>query len=471
MSKKLKIAELFESEDCELTEKVVDLYLGKQEKHMVKLLNDPYKGRKDWKNRGFFPRHRNIIKMIIDKSGLLFNDKAPELSVYPTKEATDPDESQTAILKMILDKANWIEFFTNFDSLVRLVKTAMVLVQFDDETKELILVPLTQHNSYVHQTNGKMDMLIYRVGESEDDKYEYRVYTKDLIEDYIVDEESGEEFKTNSIPNPFGIIPVAVFHDTNTPMFEFWNVIPTELVQINETYNLHIIDSEFAASWAKNKTLFTNVDFAGGPQSLEVAMLPGDVLPHLQPSNSALLGGPSQVVKFTGENPFIEYRGADVDLQPIDDMVNKWVADYAADWSVNVKGNGGGAADSGFKLIVEEMPNLELRKKRARMFEAGFARLFQTIKKVVNIYVPGTFTEDSILFTKFPAPSLPVDKKMEEEVWGRRISEGRASRVDYFVEMYGMTKDEAQAKIEEIDAVAKPIAGPRTVAVTKTVGQ
>ena len=470
---KIKLAELFETKEAELSEKIVDLYLGKQEKYLIKLLNDPYKGRKDWKDQGMIPRHRNLMKMIIDKSGLLFNDKAPDFAVYNNKEDKNVDESQTALLKMLMDQVQFVEFFTNFDSLVRMLKTALVLVQFDVDNKELVLLPLTQHNCYISQKGSKIESLIFKVGESDGYCF-YRTYTSDLIQDFQVDEKTGEEALIKTIPNPFGIIPVAAFHDTNIPMFDFWNEVPTDLVQINELYNLHITDSEYAASWAKRKTLFTNVKISSDiGSSMEVVQFPGDILPHQQVSQSGLIGGPSRVISFEsngGEQPFIEYRGPDVDLQPIDDMVNKWVADYAADWSVNVKMAGSGVADSGFKLIVEEMSNLELRKQRAKMFETGFNRLFQVIKSVINAYLPGSFSDDAVLFTTFHKPSLPVDEKLNEEIWSRKIAEGRATRAMYFMEVYGYTKEEAANIVAEIDAEQKVVTAPRTLQITKQIG-
>lgn len=471
---KLKLAELFETKEAELSEKIVDLYLGKQEKHLIKTLNSS-PDRQNWREQGIKPRHRNIMKMIVDKSGLLFNDKAPDLAVYNTKEDEQPDVSQSALLKMLLDQVQFMEFFSNFDVLVRLLKTAMVLVQFDSESKQLVFLPLTQHNSYVKTKGNRIESLIYEVGEIGEELYEYRVFTKELIQDYQVNEKTGEEILIQTLPNPFGIIPVAVFHDTNIPMFDFWNVIPTELAQINEIYNLHITDSEFAAAWSKQKTLFTNVQFdAGGTQSLEIDETHGGALPRLIPKQGGLQGGPSRVINFSssaGEQAVIEYKGPDVDLSNIDKMIQTWVADFAADWCVNVKLAGQGTnTDSGFKLVVEEMSNLELRKQRARMFEAGFARLFEVIRQVVNVYMPGSFNETSVLFTQFHKPALPIDEKLNEEIWSRKISEGRSSRVMYFMEMYGYSKEEAQAIILEIDSEVKVSAGPRALQVTKTVG-
>lgn len=468
----LNIAELFENKNAELSEAMLDMYQGKQQEHLEKILSDPNKGRKDWQSRGIIPRHRNIMKMIVDKSGLLFSDKAPELAVYNNKSDSEKDEGQTATLKEMLDEVDWVEFFTNFDSVTRMLKTALVLVQYDAVEQKLVLDILTQHNCYVVVKGTKIDTLIYKVGETNEIE-EFRVFTQNTIQDINVNEETGEETIVQVIPNPFGIIPVTAFHDTNIPMFDFWNVIPTDLLQINDLYNLHLTDSEYAASWSKLKTLFTNCKIVTAEDMQMESVVPyGSVLPRMAPSQGALIGGPSKVIQIDTmgvDSPFIEYKGPEVNLEPIDLMVNKWVSDYAADWCVNVKMAGSGIADSGFKLIVEEMDNLELRRKRARMFEAGFSRLFQVIKAVVNVYKP-TFSETSVLFAKFAAPNLPFDVKQAEEVWSRKIAEGRASRLDYFIENYGMTKAEAQAKIDEIDSVRAAVMTAKSIQVTKTVG-
>ena len=184
-------------------------------------------------------------------------------------------------------------------------------------------------------------------------------------------------------------------------------------------YNLHITDSEYAASWSKLKTLFTNARIEADLGMTEEVQVYGSVLPRTMPAQGGLIGGPSRVIQIdtTGvDSAFVEYKGPEVNLEPIDNMFNKWVADYAADWAVNVKDANGGTADSGFKLIVEEMPNLELRKKRARMFEAGFKRLFKVVKTILNANKPGTFSEDAELFAQFSAPALPVDLMEQENI-------------------------------------------------------
>jgi hypothetical protein len=447
------ISDLIDAEEAELTDKILDYYDGDQEEHLIKLLNCPNKGRKEWQSKGIIPRTRNIMKMIVDKSGLLFNDKAPALDVYSNGAV---DEVQSAKLQAELEKVDWVEFFTNFDSVVRMLKTACVLVQYDSEYGQLTFDILTQQNCGVVLNSAKhIDTLVYRtLGEDADEVQEFRVFTRDLIQDIRVDE-NGVESILQVVPNPFGIIPIAVFHDTNTPRTDFWNEIPTDLIQVNEMFNLYLTDSEYSASWNMAKTIVTNAEIESSTQVFAPQEVYGQALPRLGPVSPALTGGPGRVITLNTQGidtPFFKWDGPEVNFEPIDNMFNKRVADFAADWAVNVKDANGGVADSGFKLIVEEMPNLELRKKRQRMFEAGFKRLFRVIKAVLNTYHPGSFTDDSELFAQFSQPSLPVDQTIDEQLWSRRIAEGRASRVDYFMEKFGMSRTEAIAKIAEIDA-------------------
>jgi hypothetical protein len=97
------------------------------------------------------------------------------------------------------------------------------------------------------------------------------------------------------------------------------------------------------------------------------------------------------------------------------------------------------------------MDNLELRKKRQRMFEQGFKRMYQMMALVMNTVHPGTFSENSEMFVTFTDPVLPVNQKDTEEVWDMRITSKRATRIDYFMQMYGMTRMQAEEKVLEID--------------------
>jgi hypothetical protein len=470
------LIELLDTNDAKRSKILLDYFDGKQSDHFTRLLDTPNSGRKDWRKNGLIPRTRNLTKMIVEKSGLLFNDKAPLLNIYDDKTSTDVDEVQSKVFLELLEQVEWIQFFTNFDSVVRLLKTALVLVQYDEIDRKLVLDVLTQENcAVILDERRRINTLIYKTGVDDDGNTLMRVYTVELVKDLKVDK-YGVEAILNQYPNIYNAIPVSVFHDTNTPRSTFWNYTPEDLQQLNEMYNFHITDSEYSASWAKLQTLFTNSPISADSASvnLETVQEYASLLPRQASTGAANVKiGPASVVYLDTSGvdaPFADFKGPSVDLQPLDEMFNKWVSDFAGDWSVNVNFAGHGNADSGFKLIVEEMPNLELRKKRGKMMSKGFNHLFQIVKQVLKPHGLDFFSDSSIAAVEFYPPNLPVDEKQQEEVWSLRISEGRASRLDYFISQ-GMTKPEAEEKIAEIDAQrgTNSLGSPRTINVTKNL--
>jgi hypothetical protein len=477
MASGTKFVSLFDQDAKNLAQKVLDYYDGNQSAYLEEILK---KIRRNAMESGMSARHRNIVKMIADKSGMLFNGKPPVLQVESdnSRDVDVADDAETATCLEYFESADWIEFFTNFDIVVRLLKTALVMVYWVADTQTLKFTILDQHNSAVKfdQQTNEIDTLIYGTGQTIDDNgnvlENYRIWTETLIQDIIVDHQ-GEERIISVEDNPYGMIPVAVFHDTNLPRENFWNVIPKDLIEINEIYNIHLSDSEYAAAWNKHQTAITNATIKAddsSPDFVEKQLYLNPLTRRVQAGGPAAIGGPGRIIELEtvgGVAPYFEYKGPNSNLLPMDDMVKNWVIDFAQDWSVNASMAGNGSADSGFKLVVMEMPNLELRKKRQKMFESGFERLYEVVRDVVNTWQPGTFTENSELEVSFGQPELPIDEKLNEEVWSRKILEGRASRVDYFMEVKGMTKTEAEDKVSEIMAYnSTQMPPPRTINMT-----
>ena len=161
-----------------------------------------------------------------------------------------------------MDSIDWIEFFTNFDNQVRLLKTGLVLVQWDPESNLPILDALHRGNAAIAIDPTSRQFTDLLVLTSDDDNDEYRHFTVDTITDYEWEPDAKELVIKGQFPNSYGIVPVCAFHDTNTPRYGIWNIAPTDLVGMNEMYNLHIMDSEYSASWSKVKTLFTNAEIS-----------------------------------------------------------------------------------------------------------------------------------------------------------------------------------------------------------------
>lgn len=454
------------SEEAKFARKALCYYDGNQIEEIEKFLAKSDGFRKHWREKGMIPRTRNITKAIVDKSGLLFNGPAPKLEVYQKGQI---NQAATDSLIQLLEGANWIETFINFDNQVRLLKTGLILVQYDADNNKLIFDALHQGNSIVTidpNTREITELLVaLSTDEDGDDISSYRHFTIDKITDYYINPELKALQIIGEFENLYGCVPVAPFHDTSTPRYGIWNIIPTDLVGLNEMYNLHLMDSEYSAAWSKVKTLFTNAEIGDDSMGTVTWVDPASGIPRQVPAQPSAVGGPGRVVQIdAGPNSvYLEYKGPDVTLTPIEDMFSQWVKDFAADWSVRLTASGNASATSGFQLIVEEMPNLELRKQRQKMFAAGFARFYQVIAKVVA-GIPGiNIPMDAQLYTTFQSPALPIDDKAQEEIWSRKISEGRASRVDYFMEVQNLTREEAISKVAEIDAfnIVQPSAPTR----------
>lgn len=464
-----KFLNLFDPKERELAAKILDYYDGNQHEYVERVLK---KIRKSSMQEGMMARHRNILRTIVDKSAMLFNGKPPKLFVTLDNEdlsdATEvevEDSKLSNVANKFFESANWIEFFTNFDSLLRMLKTAIVLVYWVPTKETIKLIALSRHNCAVHfdQDTDEFETLIYSTGQIKDDGDNildtYRIFTSQVIQDIVVDK-NGEERILSITENPYGFIPAVVFHDTNIPREGFWNKIPSDLLSLNEMYNIAISDSEFSASWNKVRTVVTNAKIRAddtNPDFVEQQMYLNPLIRRVPSGGPASIGGPGRILELDtsslgGGQVFFEYKGPDADLEPLDNIIKNWVIDYAADWSVNVSTAGNGSADSGFKLVVQELPNLELRKKRQKMQEIGIERLFNVMKNVVNTWKPNTFPSNAELEVAFSLPELPVDEKQSEETWSLKIKDGRASIIDYLMEVKGMTREEAEQKLSEIQA-------------------
>ena len=447
-----KITDLYDVQQRNLARKSLDYFDGKSKSYTHQYLTQH---RKNAITKGMVARTRNLVKPIIEKSGMLFSGRPPVLNVYNVG-SQDINEAATLACQELFTKANYIEYYNNFDSTVRLLKTCMTLVQYDSETKEIFFTLLTPANSAVHIVNREIETLIYYTGK--DDEFDtYRVWTKDIVQDIRVTTGGGEHVFTVS-ENPYGVIPVAVGYDTNLPRDGFWNPIPEDLNEIQEIYNLHITNAEYAIYHAELQTLFTNAQIQGSGYT--VSSYEAEYGSKLGPrmvtgiNGQGFVGGPGEAVAVEtqgGESVFLDYKGPTPDIKPFDDVIKGWYRDFAKDWNVTVEEDaaGNGGAQSGFSLVVKEIPNVQLRQKRQRMFEAHFKRLYE-ILLIINEKFDLGLTAGTELFAQFAAPELPVDEKSTEEVWSIKINEGRASKVDYYMVQHGQTRGEAEATVQRI---------------------
>jgi len=453
------LCKLFETKPSQEAQKALDYLDGLQLQYVVDMLNEPSQGRAFWKEKGMRARYRNLTKRVVEKSSQLFTDEPPAFEVW--QDSDTPDENQTAAIVEIYSAADVQSFCVNLDLVTRLLKTSLVLQQFSDETDTLVFDLLHRGNAYVefHPVSRQPTKIVVKLDSDESDEWEYfRIWTADTIEDWREKkgayEMTAEMYETQD--NPYGVIPVTPFYDSTMPRTGFWCRPGMDLIHFNEAYNMHMVDMDFAASWSVNQTLYTNVNFADdeipGVQVEEVYKQPLPRMTNSAPSQTVMgLGKVVQIDTSGVEQVYLEFKGPTIDFTGPTQMFNSWMHDYAADWSVRVKMTDGANARSGFQLVVEEIDNLELRRQRSRMMERSLKHMMYMSMHIWNIGHGQTFSDSALAFVSIPDANLPIDSKAEEETWSMKISEGRASRIDYFMKTEGMTQDEAEAKVEEID--------------------
>lgn len=507
----------FFSENACKIQKLVDFYEGDQLNHVVQMLNGGANGwgrRKEWGNRGIIPRVRNITKSIIEKSGLLFN-KPPSLGIV-----TDPDLPPAIddVLMEMMENADWVENFQNLDIYTRLTGSTVLLQQLtvpDDLTTtngqyrfnytrgDQLMFSILHHGNALVRMNAactKIIELAYIMndialgtqisGQARSKNWTYCVWTPLEILEIAVDEDqktasSGEgevELVISREPNPYGIVPASFFYDTRKPRVGYWARPAEDIISLQEMVNLALTDTEFAIAWQKQKTLMITGDFEADENNqgdlvvptVKQGYTPGGAvyndIPFYQTRKQTALGGLGSIVKLgmdgSGVAGKAEFIGPDTDLASLDAIITGFVEAVANDWSVNLNYGGGGKANSGFQLIVEEIDNMQLREARAQMCQASLRRFYE----VTKVIYPGQLT-DGYLQAHFAPPSLPVNVEEQEAIWSVRISSNRASVKDYFMEEKQMSEDEAMVKMADILAMNKlmdvgPAAPPSVVAET-----
>lgn len=479
MTKTITFAD-FNSKAAQATQKLLDYYEDKQSGYVEKLLDAK---RDDWRSRGFNVQSRNIIKSIVDKSGLLFN-APPALAIFgkgETKGASDPT------FEDVMDHADWLEKFQNVDVYTRLLKSVVLLQQkyvpeerltvggtykFNARNGDaLMLTLLTQANSVVRTdiTGNRITELAFLCDQDTNfnEPWSYRYINADVIEDWRVDGE--EEHLIKSVPNPDALVPASVFYDVKTPRAGFWVNLPEDVVSFQENLNLYLCDMQFAVAQQINKPLFIDTDIESTSDS-GAPLIPyappghtnaGDEQWSQLPSmGTKSIGGLGSVVKLTpgmtGNTPMVKFEGPDTRLKELHDILSAQVRDIASDWDVSIKAEGGAKANSGFQVIVEEMDNLALREKRAQSFQAGLRRFYNITQRLYPELTEG------VLKAEFAPPSLPVNKLDNEQVWQIRSTSIAFSPVDRLMDE-GYTEEDAFEKVRKnitiFQALGLPIPG------------
>ena len=393
--------------------KALDYLDGDQIKWLEALLDSDSGGVKDWRDRGVFPWYTNLTQKIITRSAMSYNDPPVRTIV----KGEDEDESASEIYREILNGGDYNNVMDSADSVARLLKNVIILAQAVEvigEDEKILFSVLHRGNcdvDYDHK-NGVIRSLLYQsAGTSANGNKLYHYWDAEAVKDI----EAGDNgFKViGDESHGYGIIPAAVLWDNSKPRAGFWPKASwEELIKLNEGVNLYHTEVKFNQRFQTFPALFTN------------AKLPVDAI--IGPDTAV------EIVGNPGETIYLEYKFAtavSVSLKAFGDWIANHIECVADNWGVNLSTGGSGSADSGFKLVVEEIWNLETRQgriKAAISFEKSMFKVVKAISDARNFKLPS----DGEIKIDFPEPSLPVNVLEEWTIKKEKVALGYSPMED-----------------------------------------
>jgi hypothetical protein len=326
---------------------------------------------------------------------------------------------------------------------VRLLKAAMVLVMWSDEGKRFIYSVLHRANSDVayNRITGEVESLLYQTEHPIDGKKSQFVYIdKEKIQLLESDGASLAPMAPEEA-NIYGFVPVAHIYDEGMPRAGFWpKEAWQELITLNEAINLFNTQVFLGAKWQALGTAVTNVKLADGTV--------------VAPDSPIILEDPSGA----DDKVFFEFKSPQVNVAEFVEVITGMAARVADGWGVNLKATntgGQGVADSGFKLVVEEIWNLESRKTR-RVYAGGFEQRLYAVHARVGLKHGVSLPLDAMMALNWQDAALPVNEKEKWEINQGKMASKVLSRKQYIMkEDPELTDEEAQKILDDIDADAQ----------------
>lgn len=364
---------------------------------------------KDWQKRKFVPLYENPTKILIERSAKTYKE-SPKRAVTVNGEVS---EGQTEAYNDLLRGTNLNFISQDLDARARLFRASLLLPQFDTESEKLTLTVLSRNNSDVSfdRNTGEMDGLIYTAGiRGINGGQLYHLWTPTEIRDF----EDGD-LVGSAMPNPYGIIPAAILNDTRPPLGELWKYKSWEqLLQLSDGVNLFNTEALFNARYAMVGSPVTNMEIPEGT-------VMGIDAPKSFKSDGAA-------------DPFFEFTSPTANVTEFMAWFKPFREAIADEWGVNLNIAGSGTADSGFKLIVEEFENIELRQTRivaAKQFEED---LYQVFAAMSVVHDWGLDSEGRGV-ADFKEPALPVNKTEEWTIAKEQLALGVLSLEEYWLKI------------------------------------
>lgn len=425
-------------DDTVSAQRAVDFYEGDQTRLMREILNNKGRGITHWHERGVMTIWVNYVLDIIRQSSHTY-DSQPKREVFTGE---DVNESITDLYNNLLIDAGFEFASQGLDELSRLLKSTLLFIQWVPDKNKYNFVLLGRHNSHVEwdSLTGTVKSLMYATCDAGlSGGQMFRHITPDTvteIEFFAGDGVTSDRVKSIDETNPYGIIPVAPLFDVRIPSTGFYGRPAWEdLVSFNAAKNMFHIEAKFGSRFGLLGMPVTNAKIADG-----TVMSPDAII---------------QVVQTDPDIPiFFEFRAPQVQIDEFLPWLDGLTRDIGRSWGVTFEADGAGSADSGFKLIVKELPNTELRQTRRKAALQFEQELFNTLRIMHSVDSPSAeqIPNEAKLKVEFTAPLNVVNEKEVHDIAKEDLALGTLSKVEYIMKRDKVSREDAEAKLVIIDA-------------------
>ena len=426
--------------------KAVDYMDGDIRPHLETLLSTSGYGIKNWDERGVIPIWVNLVGRIIEKSALNYQEQ-PTRKILNSDGSDNPDATEA--YEGILKAGQFHTTAIDADQITRLLKTALYLIQYvtDEETGEsrYIFDVLSQHNSDLiyDKATGKISSLLYASGSIGPDGGQiYYHWTDDEILELELVNEVLSPTKITPEENTYGFIPVAKYFDVKPPRSGIWaKPVYEQLVYLTDAISLFNTEVKHNSRFGTIGSPVTNME------------VPPDTVINVDAILELITNDPEVT-------PFFEYRIPPANVEEFKSWARDLTEEVGMDWGVNLKLAGEGTAESGFQLVVEELPTLTLWKKRQPMAVDSELDVYSVVRRIDKEVGEDVLPEDATLSVEFHAPELPVNKKEAWEIAQGELALGVLTKRDYIAGKFPTWTD------DQIDKYLADIAAEKGAGVS-----
>ena len=299
-------------------------------------------------------------------------------------------------------------------------------------------------NQFTNQRNDGIDAVIGDEDDWKKDSARYLVWTREY--NFIMNGKGNivSEFNESPIPGVLPIVDISQEKD-----FKYWVNQGDAIVDATIDHNVTMSDIGFISQQSGfGQAYMITEEGAQSPENLQV--------------------GPNTVIRMevgTGSDfkPEFGYAQPGSDLNGSLEYANAkligFLTSRGLDPDVVTTETQGGASNSGVQEFLRMMKHFKATKEDYSTYEHTEMKIFEIMKAWLNSapelldkkYHTGVMPEDSELMIQYAGPEMLQTEQEKVDVWQSKIDMGIASRIDALMAIEGLTRENAEERLEEID--------------------